>query len=201
MTQPTMTIPLVDMQGVRERDPQSLARAGAAIRRACTEVGFFYIVNHGLPQTAIDDAMQAARAFFAEPLERKTEVAVNKRHRGFHRRGGATMYQATRPDEKEFYSFGLDLAEDDPSVLAGEALRGPNQWPSFMPEFQRAMDRYFLEVGRCGADLLRAAAGDFTGSAGKAAKGVLRSALGELLGERPLRSRQLFLRRRERQDG
>ena len=49
-----------------------------------------------------------------------------------------------------------------------------------------------------GADLLRAAAGDFTGSAGKAAKGVLRSALGELLGERPLRSRQLFLRRRER---
>ena len=49
-----------------------------------------------------------------------------------------------------------------------------------------------------GADLLRAAAGDFTGSAGKAAKGVLRNALGELLGERPLRSRQLFLRHRQR---
>lgn len=158
MTQPTTTIPLVDMQGVRGRDPQSLTRAGEAIRRACTEVGFFYIVNHGLPQTVIDDAMQAAQAFFAEPLERKTEVAVNKRHRGFHRRGGATMYQATRPDEKEFFSFGLDLAEDDPSVLAGEALRGPNQWPGFMPELQRAMDRYFLEVGRCGADLLRAVA-------------------------------------------
>jgi DNA repair protein RecO (recombination protein O) len=49
-----------------------------------------------------------------------------------------------------------------------------------------------------GADLLRVATGDFGDSAGRAAKGVLRSALGELLGERPLRSRQLFLRRRER---
>ena len=158
MTTSAMTIPLVDMQGVREGDPDSLARAGEAIHNACTQVGFFYIINHGLSQAVIDDAMQAAQRFFAEPLERKAQVAVNKHHRGFHRRGGATMYQATRPDEKEFYGFGLDLAEDDPSVLAGEALRGPNQWPDFMPEFQPAMDRYFVEVGRCGADLLRAIA-------------------------------------------
>ncbi len=158
MTTSAMTIPLVDMQGVREGDPDSLARAGEAIHNACTQVGFFYIINHGLSQAVIDDAMQAAQRFFAEPLERKAQVAVNKHHRGFHRRGGATMYQATRPDEKEFYGFGLDLAEDDPSVLAGEALRGPNQWPDFMPEFQPAMERYFVEVGRCGADLLRAIA-------------------------------------------
>ncbi|WP_110649263.1 isopenicillin N synthase family dioxygenase [Salinicola peritrichatus] len=157
MTQ-TTSIPLVDMSGVREGDAASLARAGEAIRRACTEVGFFYIVNHGLPQTVIDTALETAHDFFALPLERKVEVAVNKRHRGFHRKGGATMYQATRPDEKEFYSMGLDLPEDDPCVLAGEALRGPNQWPAFMPEWQRAMDAYFAEVGRCGADLLRAVA-------------------------------------------
>lgn len=158
MSNSATNIPVVDMQGVREGDAQALARAGEAIHNACTQVGFFYIINHGFPQAVIDDAMEAAQRFFAEPLERKAQVAVNKRHRGFHRRGGATMYQATRPDEKEFYGFGLDLAEDDPSVLAGEALRGPNQWPDFMPEFQQAMDRYFVEVGRCGADLLRAIA-------------------------------------------
>ncbi|QJQ93869.1 MULTISPECIES: isopenicillin N synthase family oxygenase [Halomonadaceae] len=152
------TIPLIDMHGVREGDPQCLASAGEAIRQACTEVGFFYIVNHGLSQPTIDEALTAAKAFFDLPLERKVEVAVDKRHRGFHRRGGAIMYQATRPDEKEFYSMGLDLPEDDPCVRAGEALRGPNQWPSFMPELQRAMDAYFHEVGRCGADLLRAVA-------------------------------------------
>lgn len=158
MAQTTTTIPLIDMRGVHENDPASLERAAEAIRRACVDIGFFYIINHGLPQPVIDRAMQASREFFALPFERKSEVAVNKRHRGFHRIGGALMYRATHPDEKEFFSLGLDLPEDDPCVLAGEALRGPNQWPSFMPEFQQAMDAYFNAVGRCGADLLRAVA-------------------------------------------
>jgi len=158
MTSTTTTIPLIDMRGVRERDQSSLERAGEAIRRACVDIGFFYIINHGLSQAVIDRAMQASREFFALPLERKSQVAVNHRHRGFHRIGGALMYQATRPDEKEFFSLGLDLPEDDPCVLAGEALRGPNQWPDFMPEFKHAMDAYFAEIGRCGADLLRAVA-------------------------------------------
>ncbi|WP_223488940.1 isopenicillin N synthase family dioxygenase [Pseudomonas sp. A-RE-19] len=39
-----------------------------------------------------------------------------------HALGGATMYEATKPDHKEFFSIGLELAEDDPSVLAGADL-------------------------------------------------------------------------------
>ncbi len=158
MSFPKTTIPLIDMSGVRTGDKAALERAGEAIRHACVEIGFFYIVNHGVPDTVIDRAMQASRDFFALPFERKSEVAVNQRHRGYHRIRGALMYQAARPDEKEFYSLGLDLPEDDPCVLAGEALRGPNQWPSFMPEFQVAMDAYFLEMGRCGKSLLQAVA-------------------------------------------
>jgi isopenicillin N synthase-like dioxygenase len=68
------------------------------------------------------------------------------------------MYEATKPDYKEFFSIGLELPEDDPCVLAGEALRGPNQWPGFMPELKVALDRYYREIGKTGADLLRAVA-------------------------------------------
>ncbi|GGJ91980.1 isopenicillin N synthase family dioxygenase [Pseudomonas matsuisoli] len=154
----SLSIPLIDMAGVRERDEASVRRAGAAIREACETIGFFYIVNHGTPQTVIDRAMEAARTFFAYPVETKREVAVNKRHRGFHMLGGALMYEATKPDHKEFFSIGLELPEDDPAVLAGEALRGPNQWPAFMPELQDVLYRYYEEMGRTGADLLRAVA-------------------------------------------
>ncbi|SDI38700.1 isopenicillin N synthase family dioxygenase [Pseudomonas panipatensis] len=153
-----LSIPVVDMAGVGAGDAASLRRAGEAIHRACTEIGFFYIVNHGVPQAVIDEAMAAAREFFALPLETKAQVAVNARHRGFHRIGGATMYQATQPDLKEFFSIGLELAEDDPCVLAGEALRGPNQWPAFLPRLRSALDAYYAAVGRAGADLLRAVA-------------------------------------------
>ncbi|PPA02529.1 oxidoreductase [Pseudomonas sp. MWU12-2312b] len=151
-------LPLIDMSGVREGDQASIRRAGDAIRKACSETGFFYIINHGVPQAVIDRAMAAAEQFFAFPVEVKRQVAVNNRHRGWHALGGATMYEATKPDHKEFFSMGLELAEDDPCVLAGEALRGPNQWPAFMPQLREALAEYYEEIGKAGADLLRAVA-------------------------------------------
>lgn len=151
-------IPLIDLSGVRAGDADSLRRTGQAIHEACTRIGFFYIVNHGLAQETIDAAMTAARGFFALPSEQKAGVAVNARHRGWHAIGGATMYQATRPDHKEFFSIGLELPEDDPDVQAGQALRGPNQWPAFWPSLQPALSRYYDEVGRVGRDLLHAVA-------------------------------------------
>ena len=151
-------LPLIDMTGVREGNPASIQRVGEAIRLACCETGFFYIVNHGVPQAVIDRAMAAARRFFAHPVETKRQVAVNKRHRGWHALGGALMYEATKPDHKEFFSMGLELPEDDPAVLAGEALRGPNQWPDFMPELREALELYYSEIGKAGADLLQAVA-------------------------------------------
>jgi isopenicillin N synthase-like dioxygenase len=154
----TANLPLIDMAGVREGDQAALIRAGEAIRKACSESGFFYIINHGVPQAVIDATMAAAKTFFAYPPEVKRQVAVNKRHRGWHALGGALMYEATKPDFKEFFSIGLELAEDDPCVLAGEALRGPNQWPAFMPELRLALDAYYEEIGRAGADLLKAVA-------------------------------------------
>lgn len=154
----TANLPLIDMAGVREGDPVSIRRAGEAIRQACSDSGFFYIVNHGVPQVVIDEAMAAAKTFFAHPPEVKRQVAVNKRHRGWHALGGALMYEATKPDFKEFFSIGLELPEDDACVLAGEALRGPNQWPAFMPELRTALDDYYAAIGRAGADLLKAVA-------------------------------------------
>lgn len=154
----TANLPLIDMAGVRQGDEAAIARAGDAIRKACCETGFFYIINHGVPQSVIDNAMAAAKTFFAYPTETKRGVAVNKRHRGWHALGGALMYEATKPDFKEFFSMGLELPEDDPCVLAGEALRGPNQWPEFMPELRLALDAYYEEIGLAGADLLKAVA-------------------------------------------
>jgi len=154
----TGEIPIIDIAGARARDPIALREIAGAIHRACTTVGFFYIANHGIPAAVIDGATAAAREFFAFPVETKRLAAANINHRGFHARGDALMYGATKPDYKEFYSIGLELPADDPNVLAGEPLRGPNNWPAFMPALQPALYAYFREVGACGADLLRVVA-------------------------------------------
>ncbi len=147
-------LPIVDMDGVRAGDPKAIERAARDIHAAFTTVGFLYIANHGLPETVVQDALREAQGFFRQPVEKKREVAINKRHRGFNALGDALMYEATKPDYKEFYTMGLELPEDDPDVLAGEPLRGPNNWPADRPALRTAMTRYYEEIGQCGADLL-----------------------------------------------
>lgn len=151
-------IPIVDFADVAQGDRAALARAGAAVHEAFITDGFFYIANHGVPDGVIEAALAEARTFFAEPQEAKRKVAINLRHRGFSGIGDALMYEAKKPDNKEFFTMGLELAEDDPDVLAGEALRGPNNWPADRPEFRRALEQYYAAIGDCGAMVLSAVA-------------------------------------------
>ena len=45
----TSHIPVVDLAAVRALNPAGLREAAAAIRDACTSIGFFYVSNHGVP--------------------------------------------------------------------------------------------------------------------------------------------------------
>jgi isopenicillin N synthase-like dioxygenase len=151
-------LPIIDFAGVRDHDAAGTQVAAAAIRDACLIDGFFYITNHGVPARVIEAVHAQGQLFFRQPLEVKRRAAVNARHRGFNALGDALMYEAHKPDHKEFFSMGLDLPEDDPDVLAGEKLRGPNNWPPGMPEFRAALEAYYAAMLACGADLMRAVA-------------------------------------------
>jgi isopenicillin N synthase-like dioxygenase len=152
------SIPIIDFAGVRDGDADRIRAVAGEVSAACTGVGFFYMKNHGVAEPVIAGAMAAARDFFHQPAERKAAVSANANHRGFHALGDALMYGAKKPDYKEFYSIGLELPPDDPAVLAGEKLRGPNNWPEFMPQLRPALYGYFEAVGACGRDLLRVVA-------------------------------------------
>lgn len=151
-------LPIINFAAVRARDAVETRKAAKAIHSACMGPGFFYISKHGVPEEIIAETYAQAQAFFRQPVEKKRQVAINKRHRGWNALGDALMYEATKPDYKEFYSIGLELAEADADVVAGEPLRGPNNWPSDRPEFRTALSAYYEALGACGADLLRCVA-------------------------------------------
>jgi isopenicillin N synthase-like dioxygenase len=151
-------LPIIDFAAVRAHDETGTRVAADAIRAACLSDGFFYITNHGMPDAVIAAAYNEGTAFFRQPPEIKRQAAVNARHRGFNALGDALMYEARKPDHKEFFSIGLDLPEGDPDVLAGEKLRGPNNWPPNMPAFRAALEAYYAAMLTCGADLMRAVA-------------------------------------------
>jgi isopenicillin N synthase-like dioxygenase len=145
-------LPVIDLAAT------DLLAVAAEIRAACTGPGFFYIRGHGVAPQVISAAVGASKRFFHQPTEVKRLTKANLVHRGWHAAGGAVMEGATKPDLKEFFSIGLDLPEDHPVVLAGEKLRGPNQWPIAVPELRPAMEAYFAAMAHCGARLLEAVA-------------------------------------------
>jgi len=151
-------IPVIDMADAFRGDRAAMGRAAREIEAACTTSGFFYISGHGVPDQVIARTLQEARDFFHLPLEAKRRVAINARHRGWNALGDALMYEAKRPDYKEFYSIGLELPEDDPDVLAGEKLRGPNNWPEDRPGFRAALSAYYADMRQRGQLLLRCVA-------------------------------------------
>ena len=55
----------------------------AEFRIAYTEVGFAYLIGHGIPQSLVDDVFAAAHAFHALPLAAKMAIELNELHRGF----------------------------------------------------------------------------------------------------------------------
>lgn len=151
-------IPVVSLAPLRDGSAAGLARTAQAIHGAATTSGFFYVSDHGIPPGAIERARAAVERFFALPAEAKAAIAVNQINRGFLAQGNAVMYGAAEPDQKEIFFWGAELAADDPDVLAGRPLCGPNQWPPAMPELKDEIWPYYQAVCGVGRQVLRAIA-------------------------------------------
>ena len=149
-------IPVIDIATLYRDDPQGLMSVAGAMRDAAEHTGFFYVRNHGIAGELIERADAIARRFFSFPIERKLTVAPASHHRGFLQIGQAKMHSGARPDLKESFIWGLDIAADDPDFLAGNRMIGPNRWPDFLPEMRATLNEYFDAANACGKVLLRA---------------------------------------------
>ena len=65
-------IPLIDLGGSTAGGEGSADRAIAQrIFEACRDIGFFYVVNHGIPQALLREQLSSAARFFAISLDRR----------------------------------------------------------------------------------------------------------------------------------
>ena len=150
-------IPIIDISALFAADPAARFACGREIGRACRDVGFFYVVNHGIAQARIDEVFAAAQRFFALSEAEKMAVALTRSPfmRGYFPLEGEVLDPALGADYKEGFDMALDLPLDDPDVVARKPLHGPNQWPSRPPEFRSIVQRYFDDLTALGRTLSR----------------------------------------------
>ncbi len=152
-------IPVIDLAPLIAGDIYEVepAEVAAQIDRACREVGFFSIVNHGIDPALCRRVDALAREFFAQPILEKQRVAMvhgGSAWRGwFPLRGELT---SGKPDHKEGYYFGREIPVTDPRVCAGTPLHGPNLWPSQPVDLRETVLEYIGALEALSQQLTRA---------------------------------------------
>ena len=125
----------------------AIDRTAEELRFALTEVGFYFIVNHGIPSGQIREVFRQVAGFHARPLEKKLEIKLDKHNVGYLPMKGdtlrtSTVATVTKPNLNEALFVARDLPSDHPDVLADRRFRSANRWPSALPGFRDVIVDY-----------------------------------------------------------
>ncbi len=128
-------------------------------RQALTEIGFFLVRNHGVPQSLTDETFAAAQRFYALPLERRLALRINEHNIGYLPLRGSTIRHSdiskkNRPDLAEGFFVKREKPVDHPDVIANRKFRGANRWPEGLPGFRETVLAYSDALERLALGML-----------------------------------------------
>src|SRR6516164_2583666 len=134
------TIPVIDLGPYLAGEPGALDRAAAELRHALTEIGFYTIVNHGVPSALVHEVYRQVARFHARLLDEKLKIKLDQHNVGYLLMMGDTLRTSvvanvTKPNMSEAFFMARDLAPDHPDVVSGRRFRSANQWPEGLPGF------------------------------------------------------------------
>lgn len=176
---PFRTIPIVDLS-------LPLADVAFEVSQACRQVGFFYIINHGMDASVISNTLTFSKRFFDLPASVKAELDSTKSRsgaRGYFALGGEDLnakdgtrdlvaegqsigggessgtspVASFRGDWKEGFDCGREVSPHD-AEWALSAMVDGNYWPrdEVLPGFREAMLGYQDGVRKIGSVLMEA---------------------------------------------
>lgn len=143
-------IPVIDLGPYLAGAPNAVERTAAELRHALTEIGFYFIVNHGISPDLVRETFRQTARFHAQPLAKKLEVKLDRHNVGYLPMKGDTLRNSTvaavtKANLNEALFVARDLPPDHPEVAAGRRFRSANRWPAELPGFRETVVEY------CGA--------------------------------------------------
>ncbi len=141
------TIPVIDLAPYLAGAPDALQSTAKELRLALTEIGFYFIVNHGIAEPLIRRAFAEAARFHGLPLDRKMDVVIDRHNVGYLPMRGdtlrtSTVQTVTKANLNEAFFMARDLPDDHPDVVADRRFRSANRWPKDLPGFRETIVEY-----------------------------------------------------------
>jgi isopenicillin N synthase-like dioxygenase len=154
------SVPVIDFGGMLKGDAASKAQVATALKEACTNVGFFYITNHGVPRSLVDEMFAENVRFFQLPLEEKKRLYVKNSP---HLLGYVGLQDENldplaggKGDFHEAFDFVPPDLEIDGKIVPGDFRQVGNLLPENLPGFQEVMTRYSIAMKRLSRQLFNA---------------------------------------------
>ncbi|KAF4828241.1 2-oxoglutarate-Fe(II) type oxidoreductase hxnY [Colletotrichum tropicale] len=140
-------IPVIDAAGIWSDDITEREAVAQEIREASRDIGFFYLINHGIDQKFADETMKQAKRFFALPEDKKMEAftgLVPNEYVGFHPMECYNRNGWKHQDLSEAFNWAYDAREDPEAIDKTEET--VSIWPSDVPGFRENLYAYHTEL-------------------------------------------------------
>jgi isopenicillin N synthase-like dioxygenase len=140
-------IPIVDVGVYLAGDIEAREQLAVDLRAIQESLGFYVIVNHGVPQELIDRSFEQVAELFALPLDTKMNYRVEYHHIGYIPDKATVLRWSKianneKKDLNEAWAFMRERTPDDPKVVANVRHRGLNKWPQELPDFRATLLEY-----------------------------------------------------------
>ncbi|XP_060190223.1 hyoscyamine 6-dioxygenase-like [Lycium barbarum] len=131
-------IPIIDLGKAKGEERAVVVQQ---LLKACQEYGFFQVINHGVPEDLMDEAMKVYKEFFSLPVEEKANYA--KEAANNTARGAATLYSSSAKHyDSEEHRYWRDVLEHSCNLDGEDKIT----WPDNPPRYREVIGTYSDEA-------------------------------------------------------
>jgi len=128
-----------------------------AFLKAYSEVGFAYLIGHGIDPALRSALFDASAVFHALPEAQKRSAEVDHSHRGYIPMAASTDVNSTLAKiTKPHQSSSFMMMHEDETAMPDVYLSGPNKWPN-LSGFRPTLEQYHSEMCPLGNRMMQIA--------------------------------------------
>ncbi|KAL3647535.1 hypothetical protein CASFOL_008503 [Castilleja foliolosa] len=136
-------VPEIDLDGMFDPSLRSIIVEEIAI--ACRRIGFFQVVNHGIPQVILDGAMKTASDFFNLPTQHKAKFMSTDLH-------NPVRYSTSLKNDVDKVKFWRIFLKQYAHPLQDWI----GLWPDTPSDYRKKMGAYCKAVQKLAGDIMEA---------------------------------------------
>ena len=76
-------IPVIDIGPLLAQENDAINCVAEQLNIACSNIGFFFVTNHGISEDVISKSFEISKEYFSLPFEEKMKVRMNRHQCGY----------------------------------------------------------------------------------------------------------------------